>query len=130
MPIIRNNLYDHYQQIEYPDPSTSTGLRNSTVVTPQAQLLMNSDLATDAAQTFVKRLFATSPDKVQRLRAAYRIAFAREATDDDLRRAENYLTATNAALNSSQQDSDKREQQAWAMLCQALMMSNEFIYLR
>ncbi|MDZ4405353.1 PSD1 and planctomycete cytochrome C domain-containing protein [Prosthecobacter sp.] len=130
LPIIRNNLYDLFQQFDYPDPSTSTGLRNSTVVSPQALLLMNSDLANDAAQTFVKRLFATSPDKEQRLRAAYRIAFAREATDDDLRRAENYLTASNAALNSSQQDSDKREQQTWAQLCQALMMSNEFIYLR
>lgn len=130
MPVIRNNLYDLFQQFDYPDPSTSTGLRNSTVVSPQALLLMNSDLATDAAQTFVKRLFGTSPDKEARLRAAYRIAFAREATDNDLRRAENYLTVTNAALNSSQQDSDKREQQTWAQLCQALMMSNEFIYLR
>jgi hypothetical protein len=130
LPIIRNNLYDLFQQFDYPDPSTSTGMRNSTVVSPQALLLMNSDLATDAAQTFVKRLFATSPDKEKRLRAAYRIALAREATDDDLRRAENYLTATNAALNSTQQDSDKREQQAWAQFCQALMMSNEFIYLK
>ena len=130
MPVIRNNLYDLLQQFDYPDPSTSTGLRNSTVVSPQALLLMNSDLATEAAQTFVKRLFAASLDKEQRLRAAYRVAFAREATDDDLHRAENYLTATNAALNSTQQDSDKREQQAWAQFCQALMMSNEFIYLR
>ncbi|MFN0079922.1 MAG: PSD1 and planctomycete cytochrome C domain-containing protein [Prosthecobacter sp.] len=130
LPIIRNNLYDLFQQFDYPDPSTSTGLRNSTVVSPQALLLMNSDLATDAAQAFAQRLFKTSPDQEQRLRAAYRIAFAREVTADDLRRAENYLTATNATLNSSQQDSDKREQQTWTQFCQALMMSNEFIYLR
>lgn len=130
LPIIRNNLYDLFQQFDYPDPATSTGLRNSTVVSPQALLLMNSDLATDAAQNFAARLFKLSANKDARLRAAYRIAYAREATDDDLRRAENFLTATDAALNSSQQDSDKRGQQAWAMLCQALMMSNEFIYLR
>ena len=130
LPLIRNHLYDMLEQFDYPDPSTSTGLRNSTVVSPQALLLMNSDLATDTAQAFVKRLFAASPDKEQRLRDAYRIAFAREATDNDLRRAENYLTVTNAALNSSQQDSDKREQQTWTQFCQALMMSNEFIYLR
>lgn len=130
LPIIRNNLYDLFQQFDYPDPATSTGLRNSSVVSPQALLLMNSDLATDAAKNFAERLFKTSTDEEQRLRAAYRFAFAREATEDDLRRAENYLTAANAALNSSEQDSDKREQQAWALLCQALMMSNEFIYLR
>jgi uncharacterized protein DUF1553/uncharacterized protein DUF1549/cytochrome c len=130
LPIIRNNLYDLFQQFDYPDPSTSTGLRNSTVVSPQALLLMNSDLASSASQNFAARLFKVSPDKEPRLRAAYRLAFAREATPEDLRRAENYLTAADAALNSSQQDSDKREQQAWALLCQALMMSNEFIYLR
>ena len=62
--------------------------------------------------------------------AAYRLAFAREATAEDLRRAENYLTAADASLNSTQQDSTKREQEVWALLCQALMMSNEFIYLR
>jgi hypothetical protein len=130
MPIIRNNLYDLFQQFDYPDPSTSTGLRYSSVVSPQALLLMNSDLATDAAQGFATRLFKLSADKEARLRAAYRLAFAREATADDIRRAENYLTAADASLNSTQQDSTKREQEPWALLCQALMMSNEFIYLR
>ncbi|HBJ87474.1 MAG TPA: hypothetical protein DDZ88_27180 [Verrucomicrobiales bacterium] len=130
LPIIRNNLYDLFQQFDYPDPSTSTGLRNSTVVSPQALLLMNSDLASDAARSFAQRLAKLSSENVQRLRAAYRLAFAREATDDDLHRAQNFLITTNATLNSSQQDTEKREQQAWAQLCQALMMSNEFIYLR
>jgi hypothetical protein len=130
MPIIRNNLYDLFQQFDYPDPSTSTGLRYSSVVSPQALLLMNSDLATDAAKSFATRLFKFSADKEARLLAAYRLAFAREATAEDLRRAENYLTAADATLNSTQQDSTKREQEAWALLCQALMMSNEFIYLR
>lgn len=130
LPIIRNNLYDLFQQFDYPDPATSTGLRNSSVVSPQALLLMNSDLATNAAQTFARRLAGLSSDTIARLRAAHRLAFAREATEDDLRRSQNYLITTNAALNSSQQDADKRELQAWTQLCQALMMSNEFIYLR
>lgn len=130
LPIIRNNLYDLFQQFDYPDPSTSTGLRNSTVVSPQALLLMNSDLASDAARAFAQRLAKLSSDNVQRLRTAYRLAFAREATEDDLHRAQNFLVTTNAALNSSQQDAEKREQQTWSQLCQALMMSNEFIYLR
>ena len=82
---------------------------------------MNSDLATSAAHDFAARVFKLSADKEARLRAAYRLAFAREATAEDLRRAENYLTAADASLNSSQQDSTKRELQAWTLLCQALM---------
>jgi hypothetical protein len=130
LPIIRNNLYDLFQQFDYPDPATSTGLRNSSVVSPQALLMMNSDLATDAARSFASRLQNTSPDTEARLRLAYRLACAREATDEDVRRAVDFLKATNAALNSSQQDSEQRDQASWALLCQALMMSNEFIYLR
>lgn len=130
LPIIRNNLYDLFQQFDYPDPATSTGLRNSSVVSPQALLLMNSDLATDAARSFASRLQNATPDIEARLRAAYRLACAREATDEDVRRAVDFLKATNAALNSSQQDSGQRDQESWALLCQALMMSNEFIYLR
>jgi len=130
LPIIRNNLYDLFQQFDYPDPATSTGLRHSSVVSPQALLLMNSELATDAAQNFAARLLKHSEDTAVRLRTAYQIAFAREVTQDEFRRAQNYLITTDAVLNSSQQDTAHREQQSWALLCQALMMSNDFIYLR
>lgn len=130
LPVIRNNLYDLFQQFDYPDPSTSTGLRDSTVVSPQALLLMNSPLAGDAAENFARRLLSRADGAGPRLRAAYRLAYSREATAVDLERAKNFLTATDAALNSSRQDAGKRELRTWALLCQALMMSNEFIYLR
>ncbi|HEY1050225.1 MAG TPA: PSD1 and planctomycete cytochrome C domain-containing protein [Prosthecobacter sp.] len=130
LPIIRNNLYDLLQQFDHPDPATSTGLRNSSVVSPQALLLMNSELAKGAAAAFAQRVEKAGGDVTARLRAAYRLAYAREATETDLRRARDFLTATEAALNSTQQDAGKREGQTWTLLCQALMMSNEFIYLR
>jgi len=129
LPIIRNNLYDLFQQFDYPDPSTSTGLRNSTVVSPQALLLMNSGLALDAATTFAQRLLQQS-DFDARLRSACRLAFAREATESDLRRARDFLTTAEAALASTEPDPAKREHQSWNLLAQALMMSSEFIYLR
>lgn len=131
MPIIRNNLYDLFQQFDHPDPATSTGLRNSSVVAPQALLLMNSELATQAAQAFAKRLQSLTPDPVGRLQYAYRLAYAREATAADLQRAQDYLVATQAALSSTaQSDAAQQELQAWSLFCQALMMSNEFAYLR
>lgn len=130
LPVIRNNLYDLFQQFDYPDPATSTGLRNSTVVSPQALLLMNSLLAGNAAENFARRLFSFADSPEDRIRAAHRLAYSREATAADIERTQNFLTTTDAALNSSQQDSEKRELQTWTLLCQALMMSNEFIYLR
>ncbi len=130
MPIIRNNLYDLFQQFDHPDPATSTGLRNSSVVSPQALLLMNSELATGAAQSLAQRLMQAGASTEERVRAAYLLGYAREVTDGEMRRAQDFIVATEAALNSSQQDAAKREVQTWTMLCQALMMGNEFIYLR
>ena len=129
LPVIRNNLYDLFQQFDYPDPATSTGLRNSSVVSPQALLLMNSDLVTQAAEQFARGLL-TQPQADARLSAAIEKAYARPATDADLRRARDFLTTADAALASSEADAAKRELQAWKLLAQALLMSSEFIYLR
>ncbi len=129
LPVIRNNLYELFQQFDYPDPATSTGRRESSVVSPQALLLMNSDLSQKAAEALAKRLF-THEDLEARIRAACGLAYAREATEADLRRCRDFLTAADGMLASTEADPDKREQQAWALLAQTLLMSSEFIYVR
>lgn len=129
LPVIRNNLYDLFQQFDYPDPATSTGRRESSVVSPQALLLMNSDLSQTAAEALAKRLLA-QPDLEARIRAACGLAYAREATEADLRRCRDFLTAADGMHASTETDPAKREKTAWALLAQTLMMSSEFIYLR
>lgn len=130
LPVIRNNLYNLFQQFDYPDPATSTGLRGSSVVSPQALLFMNSDLATRAARGFARYLSTISSDTPTRIRAAYNLAYAREATDEDLRRCQDYLITSSATLSSSRQHAATAKDESWTLLCQALLMSNEFIYLR
>ena len=129
LPVIRNNLYDLFQQFDYPDPATSTGRRESSVVSPQALLLMNSELSQTAAEALAKRLL-TQKDLEARLRAACGLAYAREATETDLRRCRDFLTTADGMLASTEADPAKREQQAWALLAQTLLMSSEFIYVR
>lgn len=130
LPIIRNNLYDLFQQFDYPDPATSTGLRNSTVVSPQALLLMNSTLAAEAAAGLAARMAKISPDTAERLRAGWRIAYCREPLSTEVSRCQNFLIEADAALASSVGDASQREARAWQLLCQAMLMSSEFIYLR
>lgn len=130
MPVIRNNLYDLFQQFDYPDPATSTGMRNSSIVSPQALLLMNSELCTAAAEKFAQRLLAGSSDIDSRVREAVQIAYARPSNATDLRRVRDFLTTAEAALASDQSDAAKRELQAWTLLAQGILMSSEFIYLR
>ena len=130
LPIIRNNLYDLFQQFDYPDPAVSTGQRNSTIVSPQALLLMNSPLAGQAAAGLATRLQRQQGDLEARVRRAVALAYGRAARADDLQNARNFLAAADATLASQVEDPAKRERQAWELLCQAWMMTNEFLYLR
>lgn len=131
LPVIRNNLYDLFQQFDYPDPAVSTGQRNSTIVSPQALLLMNSPLALQSAQGLANRLLQSAGESLEsRLEMAVQLAYSREMTDDDLARAHDFLAAADAMLVSEIESPQVRERRAWELLCQGLMMANEFIYLR
>ncbi len=129
LPVIRNNLYDLFQQFDYPDPAVSTGQRNSTIVSPQALLLMNSPLAGQGARGFASRL-KTGASLEEKVRRAMQLAYARPARADDLQNARDFLTAADAALASTESDPAAREAKAWELLCQAWMMTNEFIHIR
>ncbi|MEN3941133.1 PSD1 and planctomycete cytochrome C domain-containing protein [Prosthecobacter sp. SYSU 5D2] len=130
LPVIRNNLYDLFQQFDYPDPTVSTGLRNSTVVSPQALLLMNSPVAEESARGFAHRIMQQGDDFETRIAAAIRLAYAREAKASDRDQAQDFLVAADGILASTINDHQQREQRTWELLCQSLMMANEFIYLR
>ena len=128
LPIIRNNLYDLFQQFDYPDPTVSTGLRNSTIVSPQALLLMNNDLVMQASDALADRLLKL-PES-QRLSMAYQLAFSRDITTTESQRARDFITVTDATLASDHPDAQARESRAWSLYCQTLFMTNEFMYLR
>ncbi len=130
LPIIRNNLYDLFQQFDYPDPAVSTGQRNSTIVSPQALLLMNSPLAVQASQGLAQRISAGNPELAARVEAAIQWSYARKAAPEDIRKAQDFLIAADGVLASSINDYDQRQQRAWELYSQSLTMANEFIYLR
>src|SRR5262249_8341021 len=49
LPIVRNNVYDVFQLLDFPDPAVPTGDRATTTVAPQALLMLNSDFVMQAA---------------------------------------------------------------------------------
>jgi hypothetical protein len=125
LPVVRNNLYTLFEQFDFPDPTMPTGNRNSTVVAPQALLMMNSDLVMDSADKFASALLDQSTDDAGRVRWAYQRAFGRGPSDAELQRALKFvgdLSARTTALD------DRR--QAWSLFCQSLLASNEFIYVK
>jgi hypothetical protein len=118
IPIIRNHLYDLLEQFDYPDPTMPTGSRNSTVIAPQALIMMNSPFTSDAAQKLAAKLRESESSEAARLQRAYAILYARPPSEREASRSLVFL--------GSQPD----RQEAWSLLCQTLLAANEFIYLR
>lgn len=118
LPIIRNNLYDLLEQFDFPDPTMPTGSRNSTVVAPQALIMLNSPLATTSAEKLAAKLEKQEPADAARVRRAYEILYARAATPHEEQRALAFV----------KNKSGNRD--AWTLLCHTLMAANEFMYLR
>lgn len=118
LPIIRNNLYDLLEQFDFPDPTMPTGSRNSTVVAPQALIMLNSPLSTQASDKLAGKLLAEEATDAARVQKAYTLLYARPATTHEEGRALAFLKKI--------PDPNK----GWALLSQTLMASNEFMYLR
>jgi hypothetical protein len=122
LPVIRNNLYTLFEQFDFPDPTMPTGNRSSTVVAPQALLLLNSELVMDSADALAGQLLQQDGDDRQRIDQAYQRTLVRPASAAEVDRA---IAFVNDLVE------DKAEpQQAWSLLCQSLLASNEFVYLR
>jgi hypothetical protein len=120
LPVVRNNVYDLFEQFDFPDPAVPNGSRNSTVVAPQALLMMNSALVMQAAEKFAARVqTASAPERGIEL--AYLHAYGRPPSAKEITRAKKFLSEFKADSAASPA--------AWAVFCQSLLVANEFIYL-
>ena len=93
-----------------------------TTTAPQALVLLNGEFALERAQRLGADLAKQFPTDDAGLAArAYRIAWGRSATDDEVQLAVKFLAAQTAALHS--------RDAAVADLCHALLNTNEFLYV-
>jgi mono/diheme cytochrome c family protein len=120
LPVIRNNLYDVFQLFDYADASVLNGNRDSTTVAPQALFLLNSDLVYRSSVEFAARARESTADDAGRVESMYWSAFGRAPTAAETERAVAFV----------RQAAESERDSAWAWLSQALLGSNEFIYVR
>jgi len=120
LPVIRNHLYNMLEQYDYPDPTMPTGSRNSTVIAPQALIMMNSPVVMESSQRLATKL-ASLPSDQERVQQAYQLLFSRPPKDHELQDA--------LAMVREFRTTEPPER-AWAIFYQALYAANEFIYLR
>ena len=130
LPVIRNNVFDLFQLLDFPDPSVPTGDRAASTVAPQALLMMNSDFVMQSADKLADRLLAETGTDADRFASLFRLAYAREATVAEIESSGQLLFQMETALVSSEPDSRVRTRQAWSALCHTILAANEFIYVK
>ena len=120
LPILRNALPEMMRLFDAAEPSLIVGKRNETTVPTQALYLMNNPFVIGQAFNMAKRVMDTTESRRDGIRLAYELAYAREATDDEVSRAHDFL-------NTVAGEKDRPGQ--WTVLCQALLASAEFRYV-
>jgi len=106
--------------------------RNSSNVTPQSLLMMNSDFVLEYSERFARRLQAEAPGSVkEQLIRGWQLALGRAPLAEELANAEKYLVMQQQALqeNAGETENETIELQALASICQALFSSSWFIYV-
>ena len=131
LPVIRNNLYDAMSLFDCTDGTVPNGDRAASTVASQALFLMNSDLVIQAAEELAVDLFRKSPaDERARVVSLFLRAVGRLPTADEIERLLRAGAAINEQLVADGIDDAERPKAVWTILCQSVLMSNEFLYVR
>ena len=114
LPIVRSHLYDLLTLLDFPNATSPVGERNNTTVPTQALLMLNNPWLTKQAKHLA--------DRVDRdLDQVYQHLYSRSPSLEEIASNETFLQTYTRRKN---------EDDAWTALCQTLMISNEFLYIR
>jgi hypothetical protein len=130
LPVVRNNVYDVFQLLDFPDPAISSGDRSTTTIAPQALLMLNSELVQQAATGLAERLLAENDDDGSRIERLYGLAYARPATSDEIAASAAFLNQAERLLSDREPALSQRRRLAWSALCQTILDANEFVYVK
>jgi hypothetical protein len=128
LPVVRNNVYDVFQLLDFPDPAIPGGDRATTTVAPQALLMMNSDFVMQSAAALARRLEVEASDPRRRLKRLFELAYGRDPAEEETDANLAFLADVQQALPRG--DAAQPAPDAWSVLCHVIMAANEFAYVR
>lgn len=123
----RTQVLGMLESFDAPSMVVNCTQRPSTTIPQQSLSLMNSQFVRLRAEAFSARLEKEAGvDPSSRIRLAYQLAFSRLPGDEELASAQTFLHEQLTAYG----EREDRDKAIWADLCQALLSSNEFLYVR
>ena len=113
----RQNLPNLFRTFDFAGPDTTCPQRFTTTVPQQALYLLNSPFIEAQAKRLGARSGVTSADDEERIRVIYRLAYQREPSAEELALAKGFV------------DEFVPSAAAWERLGQALLVSNEMMFI-
>ena len=115
---------------DYPDPAVPSSDRATTTIAPQALLMLNSEMVFECSKRLAGELSSKGPqDDSSRMERAFLQTICRMPSDAEAKSLSSFLQQLRGALDSVKADGKERDAQAWTLLCQTLLCSNEFAYI-
>ncbi len=120
--ISRHDLDGLLRLFDFPDANVTSAKRTDTTVPQQQLFVLNSNFMVNMAKAFATRVQKEAASDPERIRLAYRLAFGRSPTAQEQALGERFLK-----LPLGKQGRDQLSR--WEQYAQALLATNEFIYL-
>ncbi len=128
LPINRASLYEMFSTFDYVETANHIEQRPNTTVPHQALFLLNSPMVHSQATALAKDVLARFEASNERIRAIFRILYARQPTEAELNRSMHFLETAATQLQAVSDPVEKSVRE-WSALCRALMAANEFLYI-
>ncbi len=123
--IKRSQLIPMMMLFDWPEHLVGIGQRSTTTIAPQALAFMNSPQARQYAAGLASRLAAL--EHHEQVQQAYRLCYGRTPEPRELELAAAFLERQAAGYTAMQKENAR--QLALVDWCQALMSTNEFVYI-
>jgi hypothetical protein len=126
--IKRSRLIPSLRLFDGPDALQSIGTRQTTTVAPQALMLLNNVNVREYATKLAQRVASTDQTpRAEAVRNAYLLTLSRLPSAQETSDGLAFLAQQSTSYQANKQDDPARL--ALTDFCQALMSSNEFVYV-
>ncbi len=111
------------------DTNAATGERMLSTTPLQALFMMNDPFVHKLADAFAVRVGLAFADDAQRIDYAYRLAFGRKPSTEELKKGLAYLRDVRPDLAAVNVDTEAQTRAALASYLRVLLSSNEFVFV-
>ena len=122
--VSRHELDSLLRLFDFPDPNITSEKRVETTIPQQQLFMINSPFVIGQAENLAKRVKAAAKDDNERVKLAHRFALSRNPAPEESELLSRFL-----AQQDPEEEKKTAKQERIERLCQALLISNEFLFI-